>query len=149
MSSYYNTQAVQSPLYGMGGLYGGGYNQYGQPTGYSGQSQIGSGLWQQPGDSSAMLGPDYYSTAGSNGQIGMERFISGALGSNNTASKYGQWLRNNESGLYNQYSAAQGQNPSLKWTDWLQQNQGSLNQQYNAQTPSQKGEYETRTVRWL
>jgi hypothetical protein len=147
MSSYYNTSAVQSPYYGMASPYGGSYNQYGQPTGYSGQSQIGSDLWQQPGDSSAMLGPNYYSTGGTNGQIGMEQFIGGVGNGQNT--KYTDWLRNNGGRFYNQYSAAQGQNPSLKWTDWLQQNQGSLNQQYNAQTPSQKGEYEMRTLRWL
>lgn len=94
-------------------------------------------------------GSTYYDTA-NDGKIGLEQFLNGATGNNSlNGNKFASYVRNNYGNLWNQYGAAQGQDPSLKWSDYLNQNQGNLQQQYANQNPYDKGEQGQKKLQWL
>ena len=128
-----------------------GNNQY---SPFSGVSGMNMGFMPvQPGAFQATPlfggGSAYYDTAG-DGKIGLEQFIGNATGGHSlNGNKFGNYLRNNYGNLWNEYGAAQGQNPSLKWSDFLTQNQQGLKDQYMNQNPYDKGEQGQRQLKWL
>lgn len=126
MAGYYNTSGIQG---GAGTLYG--TNRV-DPSVFKG---------------SDIFGTDYYDTA-NEGRVGWARFTD-VLGGNNNFKNY---VQNKYPQMWDQYSAAAGDDPTLTWTKFLEGNQDNITTQYSEMSPSQRGEAPGRTLgklRWL
>ena len=118
----------------------------GSTGGFAGTQPVNRGAFQ----SSPVFGGGsaYYDTAG-DGQVGYERFVQGMTGDSSMNGKFANWLRNRFNTVYNQYGAAQGQDPSLKWSDFLVNSQDKLQSDYLGQNQYDKGEQGQKQLKWL